>query len=196
MAKDSYARTRFVDAADTPVEFVAGDANQLRLRWPGGTEITIQASMLAAQADGSFRLPFALQTGGEDGGSAVFGLIEERLQVDRRTDDTGGIRIDKRVETQAVEQVLELASEQVHVERVARETVVREDELPVMHEDGDTLVIPVLEERLVVTKQIILKEELRVTRKRSMRTEMVNENLRREQADVVRLGGKGREASS
>jgi len=60
---------------------------------------------------------------------------------------------------------------------------------PVREEDG-VLIVPVLEERLVVTTQLILKEEVRIT-KRS-RTEQVREpvTLRSERAEVERLEGR------
>jgi stress response protein YsnF len=42
------------------------------------------------------------------------------------------------------------------------------DEIPAPWEDGDVLVIPVVEEILVVEKRLILKEELRVRRRREV----------------------------
>ena len=61
---------------------------------------------------------------------------------------------------------------------------------PVREEDG-VLIVPVLEERLVVTTELVLKEEIRITRR--SRTETVREPvpLRAERAEVERLEGRG-----
>jgi stress response protein YsnF len=60
----------------------------------------------------------------------------------------------------------------------------------VREEDG-VLIVPVLEERLVVTTELVLKEEIRITRK--SRTETVREpvRLRSERAEVERREGRG-----
>ena len=61
---------------------------------------------------------------------------------------------------------------------------------PAEREEDGVLIIPVVEEQLVVTKQLILKEEIRITRHR--RTELVREpvRLRSEQAVVERQQGR------
>jgi stress response protein YsnF len=59
----------------------------------------------------------------------------------------------------------------------------------VREKDG-VLIVPVLEERLVVTTELVLKEEIRITKK--SRTEMVREpvRLRSERVEVERLEGR------
>jgi stress response protein YsnF len=59
----------------------------------------------------------------------------------------------------------------------------------VREEDG-VLIVPVIEERMVVTTELVLKEEIRITKK--SRTEMVREpvRLRSERVEVERLEGR------
>ena len=66
---------------------------------------------------------------------------------------------------------------------------------PVVREEDGVLIVSVLEERLVVTTELVLKEEIRIT-KRS-RTETVREpvTLRSERAEVERLEGRGADQS-
>jgi stress response protein YsnF len=61
---------------------------------------------------------------------------------------------------------------------------------PQVREEDGVLIVPVLEERLVVTTELILKEEIRITKK--SRTEMVREpvRLRSERVEVERLVGR------
>ena len=61
---------------------------------------------------------------------------------------------------------------------------------PAVREEDGVLIVPVLEEQLVLTTRLILKEEIRITRR--SRTEVVREpvQLRSEQADILRLEGR------
>ena len=74
------------------------------------------------------------------------------------------------------------------VDRVPRGVPV--EVAPAVREEDGVLIVPVLEEQLVLTTRLILKEEIRIT-KRS-RTEVVREpvRLRSEQADILRLDGR------
>ena len=75
---------------------------------------------------------------------------------------TGGVRLTKRV-TEREETVDEpLLRADVQVERVPINRVVTE--APQARQEGDTLVVPILEEVLVVEKRLMLKEEVRITR--------------------------------
>jgi uncharacterized protein (TIGR02271 family) len=76
--------------------------------------------------------------------------------------------------------------EDVDVERVAIGRVV--DTVPAVREEGDTLIIPVLEEMLVVEKRLVLKEEIRVTKRRTTETEQVRVVLSEEQVTIEQLG--------
>jgi stress response protein YsnF len=57
-------------------------------------------------------------------------------------------------------------------------------------EKDGVLIVPILEEQPVIATRLILKEEIRITRK--SRTEIVREpvRLRSERAEVVRLEGR------
>ena len=116
-------------------------------------------------------------------------LVEERLEVGKREVERGRVVVRARVETREEIAEAELWQEEVGVERVPVGRPV-EAPPPVREEDG-VLIVPVLEQRLVVTTELVLKEEIRIT-KRS-RTERVREpvTLRSERAEVERLEGRG-----
>jgi uncharacterized protein (TIGR02271 family) len=86
---------------------------------------------------------------------------EETVDVSKRTLERRA-QIDKRVHarTETVETVLR--HERPVVERVAINRVVAEP--PPVRQEGDTLVIPVLEEVAVVERRLMLREEIRVRR--------------------------------
>ena len=117
------------------------------------------------------------------------GLVEERLEVGKRAVERGRVVVRTRVETREEVAEVDLTHEEVEVERVPVGRPV-EAPPPVREEDG-VLIVPVLEERLVVTTELVLKEEIRITRR--SRTEHVREpvTLRSERAEVERLEGRG-----
>ena len=116
-------------------------------------------------------------------------LVEERLEIGKRQVERGRVVVRTRVDTREEIAEAELRQEEVSVERVSVGRPV-ETPPPVREEDG-VLIVPVLEEQLVVTTRLVLKEEIRIT-KRS-RTEHVREpvTLRSERAEVERLEGRG-----
>ena len=116
-------------------------------------------------------------------------LVEERLEVGKRAVERGRVVVRTRVETREEVVEVDLRREEVEVERVPAGRPV-EAPPPVREEDG-VLIVPVLEERLVVTTELVLKEEIRITRR--SRIEHVREpvTLRSERAEVERLEGRG-----
>ena len=53
--------------------------------------------------------------------------------------------------------------------------------------EGDTTIIPLYEEVLVVEKRLVLVEEIRITKRQTEKRELERVTLRREQATVERL---------
>jgi uncharacterized protein (TIGR02271 family) len=122
-----------------------------------------------------------------DARSGVIALAEEQLEIGKREVEHGRVVVRTRVEVRDEVAEIELHHEDVTVERVPRGVPV--ETAPETREENGVLIIPVLEEQLVVTTRLILKEEIRITRRG--RTELVREpvRLRAEQADIERLAG-------
>lgn len=108
-------------------------------------------------------------------------VIEEALEVHKRVVERG-VRITKSVQER--EEIVDEPAlrEEVEIERVPVNRVVS-DPVPVRQE-GDTLIIPLLEEVVVVEKRLVLREELHVTRHRSERHDPQRVMLRREDVSV------------
>lgn len=111
-------------------------------------------------------------------------LYEEALSVGKRTVERGAVRITTRVSEreETVEQALR--SESVEVTRVPVGRPV--DTVPEPRREGDVLIVPVIEEELVVTKRLVLREELHIRTRAEERTERVSVTLRSEDAVVTR----------
>jgi len=117
--------------------------------------------------------------------ATVIPVVQEEAVIRTRKIDRGGVRIHKQVNER--EEVVQqpLTRETVNVERVPVGQVV--DIAPGVRQEGDTLIIPVLEEVLVVEKRLVLKEELWVTRRQVTETEEVRVQLREEEVTLENI---------
>ncbi|MGK3992451.1 YsnF/AvaK domain-containing protein [Sorangium sp. So ce1024] len=119
-------------------------------------------------------------------------VVAQEIEVTKRTIESGRVRITKQVH-ERVEAVAEpLERERVFVERVAIDQVVTEP--PATRQEGDTLIVPVVEEVLVIEKRLVLKEELHITRVRSVEVSPPEHvTLRSEDVRVERVPPRGRD---
>jgi uncharacterized protein (TIGR02271 family) len=119
----------------------------------------------------------------------VIPLVEETATVEKREVVTGHVRV--RTVTDTVEEVAhaDVQRETVEVTRVPVDKVV--ETAPAIRTDGDVTIVPVLEEVLVVTKQLVLKEELHIRRHIETETVEVPVTLRKQRAIVAREAPDG-----
>ena len=91
-------------------------------------------------------------------------VIEERARVDKEVVERGVVRIS--TSSRDSEQVLEevLRHEEVDIRRVALNEEV--EGMPEIRQEGDVTVIPIVEERAVIVKKLVLVEELYVRRRK------------------------------
>lgn len=116
-------------------------------------------------------------------------VVEERAVVRKRKRITGAVQARTVVREREETVDLPVESEEVEVERVARDEWL-DAPLPVRQE-GETTVIPLHEEVLVVEKRLKLVGELRLTRHRRISRATRKVVLRREEAVVERAEPPG-----
>lgn len=119
----------------------------------------------------------------------VLPLVDEALTVGRRTVETGKVRIGIVNDTREQRIVEQLVRGGVEIERVAIGRPV--DGVPPMREEGETIVIPVVEEVLVVEKRLMLVEEIRIHRSATRVDHAETVGLVRQRAVIERLPGSG-----
>lgn len=116
------------------------------------------------------------------GDRIVVPVREEVLVPTTRPIELGEVRIHKRVETVPYETLVDVTRDDIAVERITLNRDV--DAVPAPRQEGETLVIPVVEEVLVTEKRLVLREEIRVTRRQVTESVPVRETLRREVVEV------------
>jgi uncharacterized protein (TIGR02271 family) len=117
----------------------------------------------------------------------VVPVLNEELRVHtRRVETDAGVRISKTVDEREQTVDVPLVKELVDVERIAVNRPV--DAPPSVRHEGDTTIIPIVEEVLFVEKRLVLKEEIRVTRRKTEVRDPQRVTLRAERAAVERMG--------
>ncbi len=113
-------------------------------------------------------------------------VVQEELQVGKRTVRAGGIRIYSRVRETPVEEQVQLREERAHVERRAVDRPASEADFDQMR-DGTIEVRETVEEP-VVAKQARVVEEVEIGKDVRERTETVRDTVRRTEVEVEDLG--------
>jgi uncharacterized protein (TIGR02271 family) len=182
-----------------PADVVQQPGSHVLMTFDGNRRVQIPVEMLHRREDGSYFLPLSLRelnegivrlerTGSSSQGQgeivAVLPVIVEEAQIAKRQVETGSVRIHKQV--QIVEETVDvpLVRDRVQVERVPIDRFL---ERPAeAHYRGDTLVIPVMEEIVVVQKRLRLREEIHVTTVREQVRHQELVPLQREQVSITR----------
>jgi len=132
-----------------------------------GREFVVPADLLTSLGQSYFSLPgrFMNLARAGDGNTEtlIVPVIEESLAVSKRPVERGGVRVHVAVNEREVLVDEPLVEDQVTVERIGINQPIDKALKPRV--EGDTTIIPVMKEVLMVRKQLVLVEEVRLTRK-------------------------------
>ena len=161
----------------------------------GGRAI-VPVAHLTVRREGGYYLPLSSQKFQRaapaeqvSAGQAVMvPVVREELAVTREQRESGKVVV--HITPAVRREVVDLPTAEEHVD-VVRVPINRPVEAaqPVRQE-GDTTVVPVYEEVLVVERRLILKEEVRITRRRTVRQETREVELRSEEVHISRSENK------
>jgi uncharacterized protein (TIGR02271 family) len=129
-----------------------------------------------------------------EGSEEIIPLVEEQVSVAKHKVPTGRVRIRTVVDQRKAWMREELAREEATVERVPIDREV--SEVPEVRQEGDVLIVPVVEEVLVVEKRLVLKEELHIRKTRQIEPVEQPITIRSMQAVVERERLDGDEVKS
>jgi uncharacterized protein (TIGR02271 family) len=112
-------------------------------------------------------------------------LAEEQLRVGKRQTEAGEVALRKTVDTQHVREQVELRHDEVTVERrpvTDPSTVSGRAEL-----GADEIRVPIMEERVVMQKVLVPREEIIVRKNAVVENQTVEADLRHERLDTTEL---------
>jgi uncharacterized protein (TIGR02271 family) len=130
----------------------------------------------------------------EPGGSAAdsvddvkLTLAAEELVFGKEAIETGRLRVTKQTHTRETVVDENLLSERAEVETIPIGKQVLE--MPSIRQEGETTIIPIVEEVLHTERRLILKEEIRITRRRTTEEFHDRVTLRYQEAVISRVQG-------
>jgi uncharacterized protein (TIGR02271 family) len=178
---------------DTTAWPLDGRRAEVLVSLESGRQVLVPLEVLVRQEDGSYRLTVdsaALERLRGAGAAPpepplVLPVLAEALDVQTRRVETGRVRLHKTVHTREVLVDEPLLREEVVIERVPVNRVV-EGPIPVRYE-GDTMILSLLEEVLVVETRLLLTEEVHLTTRRTERHAPERVTLRHEDVTIERV---------
>lgn len=155
-----------------------------------GQTLLVPTELLTALGQSYFSLPTSFKTLArqetvEDQEALIIPVVAESLALRKRTLDRGAVRVHMTVGEREVVVDEPTAEDRVTVERVAINQPIDKPVRPRV--EGDTTIIPVMKEVLLVRKQLILVEEVRLTKTRVEVRQPQTVTLRAEEAQVERV---------
>ena len=114
----------------------------------------------------------------------VLPVVQEEVAVRKRSRPIERVRVRKHVVEREVPLELVSARESIEVDRVPIDREVTA--VPQTRVEGDTTIIPVIEETYVVEKRLVLREEIRITKRRTEHTRRVRVPAKHEEVTVER----------
>lgn len=179
----------------------ADPRSRVTVRLDDGQIVEIPASLLKSHQSGGYEIPLGSRdlsnvwrdTTDKDvryGEKTVIPVIAEELDVHNRAVPTGGVRVHRRLLEHDEDIETTLRREHLDIRRVIINEEV-EGPLP-MREEGDTIIVPIVEEVLIVEKRYRLKEEVHLTRRVVQEPHHERVVLRRQEPEIEEIGPDGR----
>ena len=112
-------------------------------------------------------------------------LFAEELVAGKEAVETGRVRVSKQTHTREAAIDETLFSEQAEVETVPIGRQIFE--MPSVRHEGETTIVPIVEEVLYTERRLVLKEEVRITRRRLSEQDRDLVTLRYQEAAITRV---------
>jgi uncharacterized protein (TIGR02271 family) len=113
-------------------------------------------------------------------------LHEEELRAERRTDTAGEVTVGKKVVEEERDFDVPVTHDEVEVRRVPADR--RTADTSEAFTEGDTIRVPVSAERVEVTKEPRVVEEIEISKRPVTESQRVSERVRREEVEVDESG--------
>jgi stress response protein YsnF len=171
-----------VDSAGVGGRVVADvGPGELRVHLDDGSVVELDEDLLRPRSDGSREIPGRWM---ELANTLSLPRVEERVEIGKRPVVRGRVVLTKRVQEEDVTLHELGVEEEVEIEHVPVNRYV--DSHPDVRTQGDTMIIPCVEEVIVVEKRLRVREEIHVRRVRREVDHPITVKVRREDIDVER----------
>jgi uncharacterized protein (TIGR02271 family) len=112
-------------------------------------------------------------------------IIQEEVQITKDVVESGSVRISKSVHEVEEMYNIPISYEEHDVQRITLNQLI-DTAPPAIRYEGDTMIIPILREEVVVQKRLVLVEEVHVTKRQVEKTIQQPVTLLKEELNVER----------
>ena len=171
------------DPEGSPGVVESDDGARVVVRLPDGGAIHLPESLVRRSDDGAYVATVGFDS--LDAARYTLTEVEDRLDVSAHVRETG--RVVARTVTETADEDVDTSGwrESIEVRHVPVGKAV--DAVAPIRTEGDTTIIPVYEEVLVVRTQLVLREEVHLTTHRESTQSSERVALRRQRVEVERL---------
>ena len=120
-----------------------------------------------------------------EGDQLIIPVIQEQIVIDKQVIETSKVRVRKTVLEETASLNIPLIQESYDVQRVPAQQVL--DNPPGVRYEGDTIVVPVMREIVIIEKKYELIEEVRLTKRTTAIPHIQEITLLKEQVQVERI---------
>ena len=154
------------------------------VRFDDGAQVAVSPQIINPDQNGIYRLELAASrlALGDD---LVIPVVAEEISIGTEQVTRGVVRVHKHVVTEEKTVDAAVSAEEVVVERLPINQLV-EGDAPEVREENGTVIIPVLEEVLVVEKRLLLREEVHLSKRMIRSNAPQTVTLRHEVVDIER----------
>jgi uncharacterized protein (TIGR02271 family) len=145
----------------------------------------IGAAVVSDPNDGERERSFSEYPSADSRDNFKLTLLAEELNVDKHAVETGRVRVTKQTHTREVAIDEDLLKESAEIETILIGRQIFE--MPAIRHEGETTIIPIVEEVLHTERRLFLKEEVRITRKQTTDQFHDRVTLRYQEAVVTRV---------
>jgi uncharacterized protein (TIGR02271 family) len=145
----------------------------------------IGAAVVSDPNDGGRERSFSEHSSANSTDNLKLTLLAEELTVGKEAFETGRVRVSKQTHTRevAVDEALLRESAEIETIPIGRQIF----EMPSVRHEGETIIVPIVEEVIHTERRLMLKEEVRITRKKTTEQFHDRVTLRYQEAVVTRV---------
>ena len=147
--------------------------------------VNVGAAVVSEPNDGGRELSFSEHSSANSTDDPKLTLLAEELTVGKEAVETGRVRVSKQTHTREVAVDEDLLRESAEIETIPIGRQIFE--MPSVRHEGETIIVPIVEEILHTERRLILKEEIRITRRKTTEQFHDRVTLRYQEAVVTRV---------
>lgn len=118
--------------------------------------------------------------------SETLPLAKEQAEIIKHRHVDAKIQVSRTTHTRQEALASELMQEEVHITHIPFNKRLADDEIPQMRQEGDLLIIPVIEEEVEIVRRKVLKEEIHILKNTTSEKYTQNVTLRHQEVTIIK----------